>query len=44
MPVERQVSHMIDVARAMSLTAEDDDAIQLLQQAESLAPHLPRSS
>jgi transcriptional regulator with XRE-family HTH domain len=42
LPVERQVSHMIDVARALSLTAQDDDAVQLLQQAEQLAPHLVR--
>jgi hypothetical protein len=42
LPVERQVSHMMDVARALSLTARDDDAVQLLRQAEQLAPHLVR--
>jgi len=42
LPAERRVSHMIDVARAFSLLARDDDAIQLLLEAESVAPHLVR--
>jgi transcriptional regulator with XRE-family HTH domain len=42
LPVERQVSHMIDVAKALSLVARDDDAAQLLFEAEQMAPHLVR--
>lgn len=42
LPVERQVSHMIDVAKALSLVARDDDAAQLLFDAEQMAPHLVR--
>lgn len=42
LPVERQVSHMIDVAKALSLVARDDDAAQLLFQAEQMAPQLVR--
>lgn len=37
-----QVSHMIDVARALSLAALDEDATRLLLQAEEVAPHLVR--
>ena len=44
LPVERRVSHMIDVARAMSLVARDDDAMRLLHDAEQLAPHLVRQN
>ncbi|MCO1657428.1 helix-turn-helix domain-containing protein [Pseudonocardia humida] len=42
LPAERQVSHMIDVARALSLVARDDQATELLLGAEQLAPHLVR--
>lgn len=44
LPVERQVSHMIDVARALSLVARDDDATRLLHDAEQLAPNLVRQN
>jgi len=30
LPVERQVTHLIDLARALSLVAKDDDALQTL--------------
>ena len=42
MPAERQVSHQIDLARAMSYIASDDDALGVLLQAESAAPQLVR--
>ena len=42
--VERRVSHMVDVARALSLVARDDEAVQLLLEAERLAPHLVRQN
>lgn len=42
LPVERRVSHMIDVARALSLVARDQDSIDFLLNAETLAPHLVR--
>jgi transcriptional regulator with XRE-family HTH domain len=42
LPAERRVSHMIDVARALSLAAHDEDATRLLLEAEELAPHLVR--
>jgi hypothetical protein len=42
LPVERQVSHMIDVTKALSLVARDDAAAQLLFEAEQMAPHLVR--
>jgi transcriptional regulator with XRE-family HTH domain len=42
LPAERRVSHMIDVARALSLVARDDDSTRLLLEAESVAPHLVR--
>lgn len=44
LPAERQVSHLIDVARALSLVAHDDDATRLLSEAEQMAPHLVRHS
>jgi transcriptional regulator with XRE-family HTH domain len=44
LPVERQVSHMIDVARALSLVAQDDQATRLLHDAEQMAPHLVRQN
>jgi hypothetical protein len=42
LPSERRVSHMIDVARALSLVARDDDATQVLYDAEQVAPPLVR--
>jgi hypothetical protein len=42
LPPERRVSHMIDVARALSLAAHDEDATTLLLRAEGIAPHLVR--
>jgi hypothetical protein len=33
---------MIDVARALSLVARDEDSTQLLLEAEAIAPHLVR--
>lgn len=44
MPVERQVTHMIDHARALSLVARDDDALQVLLTAEDKSPQLVRHS
>ena len=44
LPVERQVSHLIDVAKALSLVAQDDDAARLLFDAEQMAPHLVRQN
>jgi transcriptional regulator with XRE-family HTH domain len=42
LPAERQVTHMIDVARALSLVARDDEALQLLLTAEQQAPGIVR--
>lgn len=42
LPVERRVSHRIDLARALSLTARDDAALQHLYEAEAEAPELVR--
>jgi transcriptional regulator with XRE-family HTH domain len=42
LPVERSVSHRIDVARALSYVAQDDAAVDLLLEAESSAPQLVR--
>ncbi|MBW0101650.1 helix-turn-helix domain-containing protein [Pseudonocardia sp. KRD291] len=44
LPVERQVTHMIDLARALSHLARDDDAVTLLLDAERTAPALVRHS
>ncbi|SDN55411.1 helix-turn-helix domain-containing protein [Allokutzneria albata] len=44
LPLERQVGHMIDVARALSLVAKDDDALQILLTAEQKAPGIVRHS
>ncbi len=44
LPVERQVTHMIDLARALSFLARDDDAVDLLLDAERTAPALVRHS
>jgi hypothetical protein len=40
MPVERRACHMIDVARALEMARRDEEATQLLLQAEQIAPHL----
>ena len=40
MPMERRVSHMIDVARALEMATRDEDATQLLLEAEQIAPHI----
>ena len=42
LPVERQASHMIDVARALGLAAQDADATDLLLDAERIAAPLVR--
>lgn len=44
LPVERQVTHMIDRARALSYLARDEDALGLLLDAERAAPALVRHS
>ena len=44
MPVERAVSHGIDAAKALSLVAQDDSALELLLDAETRAPQLVRHS
>lgn len=44
LPVERTVSHRIDVARALSYIAEDEAAIDLLLGAEQEAPGIVRHS
>ncbi|OLF08932.1 transcriptional regulator [Actinophytocola xanthii] len=44
LPVERQVVHLIDYARALSLLARDDDALQVLWSAEEKSPQLVRHS
>ncbi len=42
LPTERNVSHRIDLGRAMSLVARDDDALGYLLAAEERAPQLVR--
>jgi hypothetical protein len=42
LPAERRASHRIDVARALSYLARDDEAITLLLTAERDAPQLVR--
>ncbi|SFN30266.1 Transcriptional regulator, contains XRE-family HTH domain [Pseudonocardia ammonioxydans] len=44
LPAERQVTHLIDLARALSYLARDDDAVDLLLEAERTAPALVRHS
>lgn len=44
LPVERQVTHAIDLARALSMLARDDDALRVLLDAEQKAPQLVRHS
>jgi hypothetical protein len=42
LPTERRVSLLIDLARALSLIARDDEALQHLYDAEGQAPELVR--
>jgi hypothetical protein len=42
MPQERRVSLLIDVARGLSLSAQDDEALSALLEAEQDAPQLVR--
>lgn len=42
LPTERRVSHWIELARALSLTARDDEALHHLRNAEGQAPELVR--
>ena len=44
LPVERQVTHLIDLARAYSLVAKDDEALQTLLTAEQKSPTIVRHS
>jgi transcriptional regulator with XRE-family HTH domain len=44
MPVERQATHHIDVARALSYVADDEGALAKLLEAERQAPQLVRHS
>ncbi|WP_019814235.1 helix-turn-helix domain-containing protein [Saccharomonospora saliphila] len=44
LPVERQVTHAIDVARALSMLARDDEAVEVLLDAEQKSPQLVRHS
>lgn len=44
LPVERRATHMIDVARAYSMVAQDDEALTRLSNAEQIAPQLVRHS
>lgn len=44
MPVERQVTHLIDLARAMSLLARDEESLQVLLSAERKSAPLVRHS
>lgn len=44
LPVERQVTHAIDVALALSMLARDDEALDMLLDAEQMSPQLVRHS
>lgn len=44
LPVERRVTHLIDISRAQSMVAEDGSALQNLLTAEHIAPQLVRHS
>lgn len=44
LPEERQVTHLIDYARALSLVAKDDEALQTLLTAERKSPGIVRHS
>jgi hypothetical protein len=42
--VERRVTHLIDLARALSLVARDKEALQTLLRAEQISPGIVRHS
>jgi len=42
LPVKRQVTHLIDYARALSLVAKDEEALQTLLTAEQKSPTIVR--
>jgi hypothetical protein len=44
LPVERRVTHLIDLARALSLVARDEEALQTLLRAEQISPGIVRHS
>lgn len=44
LPIERQVMHLIHLARALSLVAQDDEALQVLLSAEQRSSQLVRHS
>lgn len=44
LPVERQVTHLMAYAQALSLVAKDDEALQVLLSAEQQSPQLVRHS
>ncbi|WP_027935899.1 helix-turn-helix domain-containing protein [Amycolatopsis sp. ATCC 39116] len=44
LPAERQVTYLIDYARALSLMAKDDEALQTLLSAEQKSPAIVRHS
>ena len=44
LPAERSVAHQIDLARAYSYVARDDDALAQLLAAEAVAPQIVRHS
>jgi hypothetical protein len=44
LPVERQVTHLIDIGRACALLAHDDQALDHLMSAEASAPQIVRHS
>ncbi|MBB5920094.1 transcriptional regulator with XRE-family HTH domain/TPR repeat protein [Actinoalloteichus hoggarensis] len=44
LPVERQVTHLIDLSRALSATASEDEALQVLLTAEQKSAQMVRNS
>lgn len=44
LPAERQATHLIDLARALSMVAQDEEAVQTLLSAEQKAPGIVRHS
>lgn len=44
LPPERQATHLVDQANALSLMAQDEEALQCLLDAEELAPQLVQHS
>jgi hypothetical protein len=44
LPVERRVMHLIDLARALSLLAKDEEALHTLLTAERTSPGIVRHS